>query len=183
MVDDDCDGGTDEGTVCETAAETHVVETERGARALELEVIADPAARSGLAIRPREGAGARSCTRTLVDSIHPILIERPGAFHLWARMKGLAFANDALCVGFDSMPTDRVFPPSLGGWTWVQVEVSNGSGDYIHLLDAGLHEILVTRGEELAMIDALCVTNQLAEGPAVCDSAVSEEFPVEILLP
>jgi len=171
-VDDDCDGQTDEGNVCASGVETHFMETEQGAWALEMELVEDPDASSGFALRPRAGIGTQPCARSTPTALSYIYIQQPGHYHLWVRVMGPDFPNDALCVGFAGKALDRVFPSQLGAYEWVRAEVSSGSGRYAHSLDAGLHTIVIGRGEELAISDAVCLTNDLSTEPPPCAALV-----------
>ncbi len=171
-VDDDCDGQTDEGNACASGVETHFMEAEHGAWALEMELVEDPDASSGFALRPRAGIGTQPCPRSTPTSLSYIYLEQAGQYHLWIRVMGPDFPSDALCVGFAGKTIDRIFPSQLGAYEWVRAEVSSGTGRYAHSLDAGLHTIVIGRGEELAIADAICLTNDLSTEPPPCAALV-----------
>ncbi|HXI04006.1 MAG TPA: MopE-related protein [Candidatus Saccharimonadales bacterium] len=173
-IDDDCDGLTDEGGVCGSIAETHVLEAENGFLSGAVERISDPGARFRLAIRSYSTAGSLPCSTASTDSVHIVRIAQAGDYRIWVRIKGTDYPNDAFCVGVDSGSRDRVFPDALNVYEWVPVETFQSSGDYLHHLEAGSHRIDVGRGEVLALIDAVCVTNQVEDGSQPCDAAGSE---------
>ena len=77
---------------------------------------------------------------------------------LWARLYGPTGDNDAVYIGFNGN-YDRAFPDNAWGvYQWVGVEVSHGSGNFLHPLDQGQNQINIGHGEGGARIDMLLIT-------------------------
>jgi len=116
----------------------------------------DPAASGGGYIHVPEGTGVS--TSPTEEAIYSIDIPQEGDYYLWLLMNGPTGGNDALYIGFDGS-FDRIYPIQIGQYEWIRVETVHNSGDFLHHLTAGQHQVNIGHGEELARADRILVTN------------------------
>ena len=124
----------------------------------------EPAALGGQFISPTSGTTTTSPVREA-----SIAVDVPaGTFYLWARIAGPTDTSDALYAGINSS-FDRIFPSGVasGAYQWVRVETTDGSGAHGFVLAAGVHVIQVGHGEIGAKLDAVYLTSDAAEVPAL----------------
>ena len=152
------------------ATYTSYFQAESGTIISSFEVAADLQVSDGAYVTT--AAGAPTLTTGTTEITIPVDLPAGGAYYIWARVLGPAPDQDASYVGIDGN-FGRVFPSSTGVWQWVAIEVTDGSGDYAHILSVGPHQLVLGHGEAQAQIDVLMITNDASLLPTTDDVVIT----------
>jgi Concanavalin A-like lectin/glucanases superfamily len=136
-------------------------EAERSVLLNPLRVAADPGANSGAYIAADSGKPTKSPVR---EGFLAFTLPVDGTYYLWARMKALSGASDAIYVGIDQS-WDRIYPKVKNQYQWVRVRTRMGSAEYGFYLSAGQHVVQIGHGEIGARLDSFLLTSDPSEVP------------------
>lgn len=132
-------------------------------------LVDDPESASGRVLTQPEAAPS-ALAATAADAFVEFQTDAPGAYTLWARLRGEGSDADAMYLGFDDR-LERVFTPEYGVYRWIRVTTDD--------LEAGPHRLAIRHAEPGVRLDVLAVTGRSGSTEEDLDRWLRGDVPAD----